>query len=490
MRMTMTAFSFALVALSVARGDEPGAAPRPVPLTRPEMKQLLEDMKDRKPRIPLPELTAEEKAKLGERGGSYESRLRTLYLPPGDGFNLVFGFGSMNRGGAAGAGANARANPNPNGGAAPSFMRNPDPKMSLDYPFKTEMFWIVSRTNNCQYCLGHQESKLLGAGLKEEQIAALDGDWSEFNPAQRAAFAFARKLTNEPDRLNDADIDSLRKYYKDLQILEIVFSVAGNNAINRWKEGVGVPQSKNGGGFERRNANGADAAAPAPAHSYLTPTAEKFRDRISRVAPIRKDSATGEPTRRTTLERPALESRDALARALAAARSRHARLPLLDESEARAVVSESWPQGPLPNWVRLVANFPRDGLNRIVSFRWAEEKLELSPVLKARVSWIIARQDRAWYALGQAQRRLKELGQSDEQIAALDGDWSGFTPVERALFRVARKLAASPVVLTDEDVADAVKQAGPRAVVQLVSYTTHRASFDRITEASGLGLED
>ena len=67
-----------------------------------------------------------------------------------------------------------------------------DDSGSVDGTFKVWLFWIVSRTNNCQYCLGHQESKLLGAGLKEEQIAALDGDWSEFTPAQRAAFAFAR----------------------------------------------------------------------------------------------------------------------------------------------------------------------------------------------------------------------------------------------------------------------------------------------------------
>ena len=34
-----------------------------------------------------------------------------------------------------------------------------------------------------------------------------------------------------------------------------------------------------------------------------------------------------------------------------------------------------------------------------------------------------------------------------------------------------------------------MKLAGPRDVVQLVSYTTNRASFDRITEAAGLQIE-
>ena len=54
---------------------------------------------------------------------------------------------------------------------------------------------------------------------------------------------------------------------------------------------------------------------------------------------------------------------------------------------------------------------------------------------------------------------------------------------------LARKLAASPVVLTDADVAEALKQVGPRQVVQTISYTTNRASFNRITESAGLTAE-
>jgi hypothetical protein len=103
-----------------ARGVDAKEAPRPVPRTRPEMKQALEDLKGIKPRIPLPAITDEEKAKLGERGNSYEGRLRHHYLP-----------GSEARGG--------------------GFSREPDPKMTLDYKFKTQLFWIVSRTNNCYY---------------------------------------------------------------------------------------------------------------------------------------------------------------------------------------------------------------------------------------------------------------------------------------------------------------------------------------------------
>jgi hypothetical protein len=108
---------------SMLRADDPSSSPLPIPLTRPEMKQYLEDLKARKPRIPLPELTEEEKEKLGERGSGYEGRLRYHYLP-----------GSEARGG---------------GGAG--YSREPEPNMSLDFAFKTQLFWLVSRTNNCLY---------------------------------------------------------------------------------------------------------------------------------------------------------------------------------------------------------------------------------------------------------------------------------------------------------------------------------------------------
>ncbi len=161
----------------------------------------------------------------------------------------------------------------------------------------------------------------------------------------------------------------------------------------------------------------------------------------------------------------------------------------MEETKARAILADDCPQGSLPQWVRLLANFPRDGKSRIVGLRAADEKGDLKPLLKAQVSWIIARHDRAWYAVGEAKRRLKELGWSDERIYQLDGNWAGFTPAERTLFTLARQLAASPIVLTDEEVTRALKLTGPREVVQLISYTTGRAFFDRVTEAAGLRLE-
>lgn len=470
--------------------DKPLTEPRPIPLTRPEMKQLLEDMKQRKNRIPLPELTPEQREQLGERADNYETRLRFHYSPGGD----------QRGGGRDTGGGNNRGNrgtgerPTPQGAGGTSFVggefsREPDPKMTLDYPFKTKMFWIVSRTNNCQYCLGHQEIKLSLAGILEDELAALDSDWSQFTPAEQAAFKFARKITYEPHRLNDADIADLKQHYTDLQILEIIFSVSGNNSINRWKEGAGIPQEQTAENFVRRSEN-VPTDRPLPTKSFLTPTSEKYQKSLTTVAAVTVDDKTGAPTRKTICDRPDLESREETEAALAAAKKRTPRLPLVADAEARALLPEDWAAGPLPNWVRLMANFPRDGRSRIISTQSAITRDELPALLKAQISWIVARQDRAWYAAGQAKQRLLDLGQTLDQIYALDDlSWKSFSESDRSLFRVARQLAATPIVLTDEEVAQAVAAAGPRDVVRVITYTTGCASFDRVTESAGLPLE-
>jgi alkylhydroperoxidase family enzyme len=324
--------------------------------------------------------------------------------------------------------------------------------------------------------------------MKEEEIAALDCEWAKFTLAQQAAYAFARKITLAPHEFTDGDIDQLRKHYKDLQILEMILSVAGNNSTNRWKEGIGVPQSKDGSNFGKRSEKKVPPEAEASLKSFLTPTVERYKTTLSQVAPLQLDAKTGKPTSQAMCVRPALESRAEVDKALEACRKRTPRLPLVDEAKAREILEED-SKALLPQWVRLLANFPKEGKSRVGTFRSADAKGDLTPLFKAQLSWIIARQDRAWYAVGQAQRRLKDLGQADEQIFKLDGDWKDFTPAERALFTVARHLAASPMVLSDDDVTRAVKAAGPRDVVQTISYTTTRAAFDRVTEAAGLQLE-
>lgn len=448
--------------------------PRSTPVTRPEMKRFLEDMKERTARIPLPEPTGDDANNADPRSRGYEGRLRSLYLPNTDARGYLPFAGSP---------------PARPGSEAPRWGAEPDPKVTLDYGFKTQLFWIAARANNCQYCLGHQESKLLAVGMTDDDLANLDSNWSAFPEKQRAAFALARRLTLQPDQLTDADIDACRPHFTDLQILEMALSVGGNNAINRWKEGTGVPQSSGGGNFGGGAGGG---------HSYLTPTSEKFQKVPSIVANVGKDFG-GKIAVDTLLTRTRLDEA-AINKGLDAAAHRKARLPVASEDEARSVLSNNSlkenlvkdiPEGKaIPGWMRLLAQFPVAGVRSVASFQTNEKNIGLDPVLMARMDFEIARQDAAWYALGRAKSQLKKLGQTDDQISAFIRGKDDVSKKDQALLTVAKNLAASPIVLTDNEVKAAVDLAGPAEVTKTIHYAAMRALFDRFTEAAGLPLDE
>jgi hypothetical protein len=162
----------------------------------------------------------------------------------------------------------------------------------------------------------------------------------------------------------------------------------------------------------------------------------------------------------------------------------------VDETVAAAWLKENSQDIPVTGWVRLIANFPNEGRGRLPSVASREKQTgELTELQKAQLNWIIARQDRAWYAVGQAMKKLKALGQTEDQIFALDGDWKDLSAVDQTLFRFAKNLAASPIASSDEDAAAALQHTSPSTVVQTVNHVASCAYFNRVTEAAGLAVD-
>lgn len=439
------AASVAILAASPSLANEPAAKDEGVPVvpvTREDLKRALEASKHNVPRLPLPEPTEADRARAaaGDAWGIVNNGLmRRHYLPAG----VLMG----------------------------GFSREPDPKMNLGYPFQTRLFWIVSRANNCTYCMGHQETKLSSVGLSDDEIAALDGDWSGFTPAEQAAFEFTRKLTFEPHDITDADLAAVREHYDDDQILEMIVVVGNFNAMNRWTGALRIPQEDH--------------------REYLTETSETFRDLISRIAPLPTRASGSAPTLAPSAERPALESRAEVEAALAACHDRTPRIPLASEADARALLPEG-DDSPAPNWVRLLARFPVYGPARVAMHRAADQDGELDPRFKAIIAYVAARHDRAWYALGHAERDLASQGFSSAEIAALDGVASpGSSPSEKdgLVAAFARKLTVDPALIGDSDIATLRENFSDKEVAEIVFQVTEAAFFDRLTEAAGLPLE-
>lgn len=426
----ITMITFLSQGLAQAASD----SPNPVAVTRAAMKQALEASKSAKSRLPIPQLSDEEAAKIGPFGKYNNPRSRMANLPT----ELAFG----------------------------DFSRDPDPAMKLDGAFKTELFWIVSRLNNCIYCMGHQESKLARAGRTDDQIAALDGDWSEFSPKEKAAFAVARKLTESPHRFGDEDVRLLLAHYPPPEALEILFTVSNNNATNRWTGPLNLTQE--------------------PFHDYSVPTSPKYAARRSAIAPAL--DGPGPLCAVRVSSRGNLPNADEIEALLARCRTRSPRFALQDEAETRKRFTTLAPDRPVPNWARLLANFPVAGKYRFDSLMAARDKGTLPPLLKARIAQVAALNDRAGYALADAQRRIEALGASI-QVAA-NGNASGdLTPADRVALQFVQKLTVAPAAMTDADFEKVGQHFGQKQVAELILHACHAAFFDRFTEASGLPLD-
>ena len=401
--------------------DELSNEAKPIPATRPEMKAALESLKRSQPRIPLPQSAA---------AGFNDGRMRAEYLPQ----TWI-------------------------GGGSPQIDQAAAPK--LDPQLIDPSFWVVSRSNHCSYCLGHQELKLRSSGLEDDTIAALDSDWSVFQPRQRAALTYSRKLTLEPHLVGEADIAALKRWFTDVEVIELTFHVARFNAMNRWADGLGLPQ-------ERQVGAGS---------SFDTPTSERFQTAISVVAPTER------------VARPPLPSVEVVKASLAACRNRQARVSLLSEGQARkALVAAIGDRSPLC-WERAMAQFAGVGPPSVAIFNTMATDEHLSVRLKAELALISAVHNRAWYAVGHAAHRLRGLGASTADMAALfDGD-AHAADDGSAAHALAAKLTADPHLMTDADIAAVREHFSDAETAQIVHVICMANLFDRFTESLGLPLE-
>jgi alkylhydroperoxidase family enzyme len=84
----------------------------------------------------------------------------------------------------------------------------------FDRVFGLSLFWIVTRSIDCPYCMGHCEMNWEVIGMTPTQIAErsralASDDWSCFPAAEQRALAFARKLTRRPGEISTDDVRGL-----------------------------------------------------------------------------------------------------------------------------------------------------------------------------------------------------------------------------------------------------------------------------------------
>ncbi len=420
--------------------------------TRPEMKRKIEALKKREARIPLLALTPEDIS--AGRLSVNNARLRSIYLPESW---QSSSFSSRSSSPTSPGQAQPQSDVQRLNQSLNQMQKTPD------YGFKTRLFWIVSRTNDCQYCLGHQELKLHRVGMTEDQIASLDCKWSAFPGNEQAAMRFTRKLTLTPHLVTDDDITAMKQHFQDEQFVDILLTIAGYNSINRWTSSTGIPQDESFGSDEPSQLD--------------TPTSDEFSKIETKVAPF------------DYKPRAAWESRAEAEAAMAVCRNRTASVKLPAMETARQALAADTPGVTPPAWVQASAYSPTSAL-RLWKHRQAIARDgKLDPKLKALIAWVVSRENRAWYSMAHARTRLNALGVPDDVLFAIGASEDAFTPTERATFAFARKLTSAPHTIVDEDVACLRKLFSDKDVAEIIFLTCDANMFDRFTEMLRLPLE-
>jgi uncharacterized peroxidase-related enzyme len=112
---------------------------------------------------------------------------------------------------------------------------------SLDRKLYEMIYLRVSFINGCQYCQQHHVASSKRVGLTAEDWKALkDGNYARFTEKERAALAYAEKLTCASRDIVDPDFETLKKHFSEPEIIDLHLLVGLANLTNRFTDPLGL----------------------------------------------------------------------------------------------------------------------------------------------------------------------------------------------------------------------------------------------------------
>ena len=126
--------------------------------------------------------------------------------------------------------------------------------------------------------MGHIVFGAALSGAPESKVLDIESP-EHLDPLRKATFAFVRKASRDPAKVTRADIDSLRPFFKDAQIVELILAVCRFDTMNTLAEAFGTPLEKENV-FDPKNAKVPPAPEKAPkAERPSEPAGSSWRTR-------------------------------------------------------------------------------------------------------------------------------------------------------------------------------------------------------------------
>lgn len=106
--------------------------------------------------------------------------------------------------------------------------------------------WTAADAISCEYARQCAESDLKRAGVSDDELRLLTGDWITLPEADRMVMEFARQLTRAGHEISDSQMAALIEQFGTEQVVGIVHTVAFANFENRLFLALGVEHETDG----------------------------------------------------------------------------------------------------------------------------------------------------------------------------------------------------------------------------------------------------
>lgn len=107
---------------------------------------------------------------------------------------------------------------------------------------------VVSKLNECHYCVAHHKPLLMVEGLSPEGVEKVIDyqDHPELDAVDKLVVEYAIAVTNTPQRIRDKMLDNLRQHFSEAQIVELTLRIALCGFFNRFNDALQI-ETESGG---------------------------------------------------------------------------------------------------------------------------------------------------------------------------------------------------------------------------------------------------
>jgi uncharacterized peroxidase-related enzyme len=108
--------------------------------------------------------------------------------------------------------------------------------------YKELAYLRASMVNGCEYCTRAHMASSKGAGVTAEQVAALPfySRSPLFDEKEKATILYADRVTRGPAGIRGPELQELRKFYDEGQIVELTLAVCIANFTNRFNDALEI----------------------------------------------------------------------------------------------------------------------------------------------------------------------------------------------------------------------------------------------------------